>query len=533
MSGSGHIRSTLKHASVYSFASVLGKAVGFIMLPIYANYLRGEGYGIIGMIDTVLSVMTLLVGYGITGAMSRFYYEKTDETERRTVVSTVIILMFFVVILVASPVYFLSSPVAWLVFGSSEYAPYIQLAVLAFMAEMTSKNAQAYLVINQKSVFFSVLSLLRLIVSFSLNILFIVKLEMGVYGYLYSSLIVAILFTIFMHAYALWHVGLRFDRTIARNVFGFSLPLMPGYIAMFIRGNADRYLLRVYLGLVQVGVFEMLFKFATLIGLLIGEPFMRTWAMKQLEICDTEEGPATMAQVFTLHLFLMLLAGLVLALEIPILLRILTPPEFWVGGTLALMAVVTRIILSCYYHFYFGLVYTKSTMQISGIQGSTAVVSVTSNLLLIPRLGLLGALTSSLLASTFQCLLALRIARRHYLIRYQWRKVGFLALLFFALYFLIAPMNLASMGLLPLFNSHIFPLVGDFLRFIQLDALQNGKYLLKILENLELCAEGGIKLVLSLLFVIGAIAAGIVPVRMPQRGFWLFRQVLRTMGKSG
>ncbi len=205
--GGGHIRSTLKHASIYSFAGILGKAVGFIMLPIYAHYLRGEGYGILGMIETVLSMMTLLIGYGITGAMSRFYYEKNDPEERKTVVSTVIILMFFMVIAVGTPVLFFSRPVAYLAFGKADLGPYIQLAVLAFMAEMTSKNAQAYIVINQQSIFFSILALLRLVIGLALNILFIVKMELGVYGFLYSSLAGSVLFSMIMHLNALCQGG--------------------------------------------------------------------------------------------------------------------------------------------------------------------------------------------------------------------------------------------------------------------------------------------------------------------------------------
>lgn len=534
MSRPGHILTTVKHASIYSLAGILGKAVGFLMLPVYAHYLRGEGYGIIGMIETVLSVMTLLIGYGITGAMSRFYYEKTDETERKTVVSTVIILMFFMVILVASPVYLLSEPVAWLVFGSSDYSPYIRLAVLAFMAEMTSKNAQAYIVINQQSIFFSVLSLIRLIISLSLNIYFIVYLNMGVYGFLYSSLIVAVLFTIVMHVNALSKVGFRFDREIARHVFGFSLPLLPGYVAMFIRGNADRYILRTTLGLAQVGVFEMVFKFATLIGFLVGEPFMRTWAMKQLEICEKPEGPQTMADIFTLHLSILLFAALVLCLEIPLLLKVLTPPEFWVGGAIALLAVSSRVLGMVYYHFYFGLVYTKSTLTISKIQAASAVVSVSLNLLLIPRFGLLGALIASICAVSCQCLLALRVSRSHYFIPYRWKKVGFLFASFLGLYFLYEPLTLASVGLKPFFQAHVVPVAGDVLSFFHLDAFRGGKYLDKILDNLELIAEIGMKFFLSCSFLLAMLTTGVIPVRvLAWRPNWLHRVLLRSADKSG
>ena len=93
------IKSTFKHAFIYSGASILGKAVGFIMLPVYAHFLRGEGYGIIGMIDVVLSVLTLLIGYGISGALLRYYFEKETVRQKNVLVSTTIILMFLLALI--------------------------------------------------------------------------------------------------------------------------------------------------------------------------------------------------------------------------------------------------------------------------------------------------------------------------------------------------------------------------------------------------------------------------------------------------
>ncbi len=293
---------------------------------------------------------------------------------------------------------------------------------------------------------------------------------------------------------------------------------MPGYVAMFVRSNADRYLLRTFLGLAQVGVFEMLYKFATLIGFLVGEPFLRTWTMRQLEICENEEGPSTMAEVFTIHLAIMLFAGLVLALEIPLLLKFLTPPEFWVGGNIALLAVLSLILGNSYYHFSFGLVYTKSTMQISWIQVATAIVGLAFNLLLIPQYGIAGAVVSSCLAAAFQCMAALKIAQKHYFIPYQWKRVGYLATLFTILYLLIAPLDLGRIGLGPFFQARVFPVASEFLHSIHFDTFRGGKYLDQIVGNFDLLAEGGIKLVLSLAFGLGSFFIVRLVVQIRSRG---------------
>lgn len=154
MTKSSHIWQTFKHALIYSTAGLLGKAIGFIMLPVYAHYLRGEGYGTIGMIDVVLSVLTLLIGYGIQGAMTRFYYERETLEEHRQVVSSAIFVMLALTLSVSLPVVLFNKPVAYLAFGDSDKAIYITLAVFTFIADISSKNAETYILIKQQSIFF-------------------------------------------------------------------------------------------------------------------------------------------------------------------------------------------------------------------------------------------------------------------------------------------------------------------------------------------------------------------------------------------
>ena len=135
-----NITTTFKHALIYSASGILGKAIGFIMLPVYANYLRGEGYGIIGMIDVVISLMTLLIGYGIQGAMTRFYYEKKEESRRKEFISTAVILMFGLVLLVSFPVIIFNETIAFYTFGVDGLGHYIILAAITTEVLITAAH---------------------------------------------------------------------------------------------------------------------------------------------------------------------------------------------------------------------------------------------------------------------------------------------------------------------------------------------------------------------------------------------------------
>lgn len=521
MTAASHIQSTFKHALVYGSAGLIGKAVGFIMLPIYSHQLQAEGYGVIGMIDTVLSVMTLLIGYGISGAMSRFYYETADQRRRNTIVSTTIILMFFLVIAVTAPVLLFYQQVAWLAFGRSDWGLYIILAVLAFMASMTSKNAENYILIRQRSLYLSVVSLIRLVFSLALNIYFIVTLQLGVLGYLYASLIDAVVYSLFMHVVALREVGWRYDRALAREVLVFSLPLLPGYVAMFVRNNADRLLLRTFLGLAQVGVFEVLFKFATLIGFFAVEPFSKIWQVKRFEVCDLDDGPAIMARVFTYHMAVLLFLALLFSLEIPVVLKLLTPQEFWLSGFVVFFAVMSRVLNAAYYHLLFGLMYAKKTFKMSLIQIGSAAISLVLTVPLIWAYGLMGAVIASLLSGMVQCMIAYVLSTPYYRVPFAWGPVRRMLALTVGLFLGAMNFNLAGTSLADWLHGSVAPWIQRVGTLTNLDHIKGGKALSYLVEGLPLIAEGGIIALYCGLFIVGLVFLKVIPLATARRIFHL------------
>lgn len=508
-----HISSSFKQALIYGGSGLLGKAVGFVMLPVYAQYLGDEGYGVLGMIDVVVTFLALLIGYGVSGAMTRFYYEVEDQERRNVVVSTTIILMALMVFAITLPGLFLNETLGRLAFGREGWGYYIVLALLTFMANMTGQTAENYVVIRQKPMLFASLALARLVVDVSLNIYLVVMLDGGIEGWLYASLIVAFIYAVAIHGLVLWRVGTGFDRDVARRILAFSLPMLPGYLAMFVRGNADRIMLRTWLGLGQLGVFEMLYKFVSLIGFFAVEPFLKSWMVKVFEVCDTAEGPKTLAKAFTYHMALICGFVLLLSLEIPIVLKLLTPAEFWLTGMVVFLAVLSRGILGAYYHVFFGLLYAKKTFSISIVQGCTAAVSVVLNWLLIGSYGLLGAVVASLLTVLVQCAIAYFLARRHYRIPFEWNRVAWILGLTVAMFLVAKDFTVSESSLNDWIVSHFGPVLEGIGSALNLDRIKEGRLLEQVVDRSALAIDAVLVLAYSGGFVLALMAFRVIPTR--------------------
>lgn len=513
-SSTDQIKSTFKHALIYSAASIFGKAVGFLMLPVYAHYIRAEGYGIMSMIDVVISVLGLLIGYGIASAMRLYYFQIDSEKQRMIFVSTNITLMIILVSIITLPALLFADFIASLAFGKEGLAYYLVLGMFAFMAETTARNAENYILIQQRSLLYTTISLARLFIGLFLNIYFIVFLEMGVSGFLYSSLMTAAFFSVIIHAYVYYYVGFHFCKEDAKKILKFSLPLVPGYVAMFFRINADRIILRKYLGLAPLGAYEMLLKFVSILVVIITDPLMKSWDIKRMEVCDTKTGPEYMARMFTYHMALSFFLGLILAVEIPLVLKILTPKEFWLGGEIAAFAVLSRVLMDSYYHFFFGLVYAKETFKISVIQFISAGLDVVFNLLLIRHLGILGAVLASSAVSAVQCSIAYFMARPKYFIPFEWRKLVLMSFTLVALFIAVSGISSENNALFTWLINNTQEQVRSILEMINLDHLKNGRIMMYVLNNLSLIYESVIKLLAACSFILILPFLGILPGRM-------------------
>ena len=141
----GLTRNTLKHAAVYGSSAVLGKLLGFVMLPIYAQLFGTEGYGVIAMIDASLKLAGSVLAFGLAGAIIRIYHQEAAE-QKRTVVSTGVILVGAGAAVIVLAGVASSFPISMLLLGDGSHWVLVCLAFGAFSLDLTGDAAAAYLV---------------------------------------------------------------------------------------------------------------------------------------------------------------------------------------------------------------------------------------------------------------------------------------------------------------------------------------------------------------------------------------------------
>ncbi|RJR29496.1 MAG: hypothetical protein C4576_35335, partial [Desulfobacteraceae bacterium] len=63
------LRRLLKHTSIYGLSNVVGKAIGFLMIPVYTRFIPPHDYGVLEILDVTVNILGIFVGIGISSAV--------------------------------------------------------------------------------------------------------------------------------------------------------------------------------------------------------------------------------------------------------------------------------------------------------------------------------------------------------------------------------------------------------------------------------------------------------------------------------
>jgi len=465
---------TFKNTAIYSSASVLGKIAGFIMLPFYTDILGSIGYGVIGMLDVGLNMLITLLSYGLKESLIRFYNEEVDENRKNLVISSGIIIVWVIAVVLFIGLSAVSKPISSLLLGDSSYFILVILALAGFSLGIAGTTASTILLIEQKSLTFSAIGLMRLIIGLSLNIYLIVILRMGLLGYFISSLVTAFASSFAFNFIAIKKCGLAFDKEIAKKVFFFEIPMILGHLFGFVSRQVERVLLRFIVNIESVGILEIAYKFPVLLSIFFSIPFMQSWEPRRMEIADQENAPEEIASMFTYFLFVLLLLGVLLAVNVKDIIQILTPKEFWPAYKIAFIEIIFLILRDCNYHFTFGLLYGKNTKKLAFINSVTSGIKIPISLTAITFWGLSGAAYAALITEIIRCTWLNRCSDYHYHIPFEWKKIRLMVIAAVSICVTVNLLEVSETSFVAGMHSSFMNPIMSFLNFTGLATIKNG-----------------------------------------------------------
>ncbi|MBI5789095.1 MAG: flippase [Candidatus Schekmanbacteria bacterium] len=427
------IKKLFSDSIFYVLGNTAGKIVGFLLIPLYTRYLTPADYGILSLCSLFGSFLFIFLNLGMSSAIFKNYFKAETPEGKNLVLSTSGFIMLLISLPVMGIIIVNSAGISRLLLGSPVYANAVIIVSLTGVFSQLAKIPFSCLRAQGESKKYAVLTLSDTGFTLLLTIFLVVAFKKGFWGILISQCLAGLLVCLILIPWILRDVPFRFSLTEAKSLLRFGVPLIFSGIGGIILTLSDRYMLKMYSTLDQVGIYSLGYRFGEILWFLAWA-FQLAWPQF---VFSNEKSPnanelysKTSTYFFAIMSFVCLSLS-ILAREIIIL---ATTPKF-----LEAYRVIPIIALSQLFYGLFNVVavgvYLKSkTSYFSTAVGIAALLNVGLNFLWIPSFGMMGAAYATLLAYIFQFIMIVVLSMKLYPVRYEFGRIIKLIAISLALY---------------------------------------------------------------------------------------------------
>ena len=421
---SKELKKLTKNTIIFWVGIFLGKVVSFIMLPIYTRYLSPSEYGVLEMLEMMVDVVSMIVSVGILNTVFKYYYDSDNDFDKNMTISTTAITLVAVSLVTTVVAIIFSSYLSVAVFKSDRYSNYIKLYFIVFFFQVGMLNiSMIYIRALQKSMFYVVLGLLKLVLQLTLNIYFVIVLKFGVIGVIYSSIISSGILSIYLAIYMFNIVRFNYSFRVSKKMVAFGFPFIFVTLSSFVLTFTDRYFLNYYCNLDYVGIYSLAYKFGFIMYAFSAYPFEQIWDPQRFEILKSADVMYVYKKAFLYLNLIVLSAFLIICLYVKDFIIIMSNYSYHEAYKLVPIILLAYVFQAWTFHCNIGIYAKDRTRDMALASIVSAVIVTILNIYLIPKYGMYGAAWATAGAFFLRFVFVYCISQKLYYIDYGWVKL--------------------------------------------------------------------------------------------------------------
>lgn len=385
-------KSLVKNTFIITIGKVCTQLVSFFLLPLYTAILTTEEYGVIDLLNTLVSLLLPIVTFQIEQALFRELIEVRGDQEATSRTITTCLVTIFVQCAIYVALFLSISPAI-----NNEYKYFLATNVISqIMVTILLQTARG-LGDNKR---YAIASFCAASCTIIFNILFLVFARLGANGMLLATLVsqtLASLYLVFSLKLYKYVSIKKYSKELRTRLWKYSIPLIPNAISWWIIDASDRVIVTSLLGVDQNGILSASLKFAALLASM-SYIFSLSWTESiAVAINDTNIKDYFNRMLNTmLRLFIAISIGLIAGM--PFLFPLLINEKYSYGYGLVPISVIAT-----FFNVVVGLVSVmyvakRNTKAIASTSMLSAIINIIVHLVLIRYIGLYAAVISSLAA---------------------------------------------------------------------------------------------------------------------------------------
>ncbi|MDR2407757.1 MAG: oligosaccharide flippase family protein [Bacteroidales bacterium] len=378
----------------YGLGKVVIKFFSILVVPIIAKKFPPDIFGEINLVSTFVGFFTGITVLGLDSSIGYYYYHGEEGLRKdylgtafivRMITSAIIFLLFFSFARQLSGTDFLLK-------NSDRY-----LLVVLGAAAIPFDNCMSFFTdltrFIIKPIIYNAINISKIIIYYGLVVIFLLT-NLTAEKIFISLFLSSVIPSFFLFFYYKKHLKIAINPYCLKQLLEYGLPLVPTSIMFWFINSANRFVLNVYTGLEEIGVYSMMNTIAG-IFLLITSSILAAWPPYAMIIAKRTDAQMMFSGITTLLLILLVPLAFFFWSIADVVIILFSKSIYLRGEKIVIFLVMQHILNLLYYCIAVGLTLTKKTVYITIGYFIAGVVTVAISFPLCKYFGILGAALSS------------------------------------------------------------------------------------------------------------------------------------------
>lgn len=475
----GTIKKLAGQTAIYGLPTILGRLLNYLLVPLQTYIFATDKYGIVGELYAWTSLIFVILTFGMETAFFRFSQDKENREKTFSVVSLFLLITSSLFIIFTS--IFSLNIAEYLKFPDHpEYIVY--MAFIVGTDAFTSVHFARFRLI-QRPIKFAFIKSVNIFINIFLNVFFlflcpymeehhiapqfvefVFNREIGI-GYIFLANLAASIITLIMLLPDIVRFKWEFDFKYFKKMIKYAFPLVIFGLATMVNDTMNRIFIKNFgpeeTAQSMVGIFNACFKISIFMTILIqafkyaAEPFF----FSKAKDFDAKKAYADIMNVIVIVCSFMFL-GIMMYMDI---IKYFVGPDYRVGLGIVPILLLANLFSAILYNLSIWYKLSDKTIYGAFISIFGAIITVSLNVILIPKYGFMGAAWASFFCYFSMMLASYFLGQKYFRVDYPVMKILLYIIVAVALYFITTVIHFPYFYLRMIVHTTILLLYGYFI----------------------------------------------------------------------
>ncbi len=363
------------------------------LLPIYAQHIPIEVYGLLALFEIFQRFLLGTAGLKIDQALSRWYWDKDYENKRKSLFFTTYLFYIISSSLSLVIIYLMITYYSPEIFGIELSRLLIYTFLFDCFTALLVYPPLHLMRVQHKAFKNTKLNTLRFILVVTFTTYFVAFKKMDLSGIFLARAIAALAVFLLSGRYIIKNIEFQFQKKILKSMLSYAWPLILSTVSTLILTLSDRFIIKHFSTISDVGNYSLSYKISNIILVVVVNSFYQAYVHIFFKSLYTFGNERFYKKILTYFVFVAVAAGLFLALFSKEILQLLTGSNENYWRSYEIIPVLTIGVIFAGMKRQMGLIFLKEkrTLLLSMITIVVGIFNISMNIVFVPILGNLGA----------------------------------------------------------------------------------------------------------------------------------------------